>query len=148
MNRLSMVLLGVVALVFVFALSAFWPSGGPASRTAAPSGGTGSAPADPEVVQGKDLASRFGCLACHSVDGSRLLGASWKGLAGSERPLEGGQRVVADDSYLAESIVDPDARVVQGYTPGLMGPATQAFRGDLAAPENQRALIAYIKSLR
>jgi cytochrome c oxidase subunit 2 len=143
-----MVLLGLVALVFVFAMSAFWPSGGPAGRSAAPVSGTGAAGADPQVAQGKELASRYGCLACHSVDGSRLLGASWKGLAGSERPLEGGQRVVADDSYLAESIVDPDARVVQGYTPGLMGPATQPFRSDLAAPDNQRALIAYIKSLR
>jgi len=53
-----------------------------------------------------------------------------------------------DDAYLAESIHNPDAKVVKGFPKGVMGPSIQAFQADLAKPETIDALIAYIKSLQ
>lgn len=144
MQRGSMILLGLVGLVFAFTLTAFWPAGAQPNRGAVPAGGAGGG----LVAQGKDAAGKYGCVACHTVNGSTSVGTTWKGLAGSERELDSGQKVVADDAYLAESITDPDAKVVKGFPKGVMGPSTQPFKADLSKPETVQALVAYIKSLK
>ncbi len=83
---------------------------------AAPAGATDAeAPAQP--LTGLDLAQAKGCLACHSVDGQKLVGPTWVGLADSERTLVDGTQVVADDAYLRRAIVEPGAEVVEGYPP-------------------------------
>src|SRR5918996_5619158 len=72
--------------------------------------------ADPEAAsRGAVLAEGTGCLVCHSVDGTPGSGPTWKGVAGSSRPLESGETVVADDEYLRISIVDPSIEIVVGY---------------------------------
>jgi uncharacterized membrane protein/cytochrome c551/c552 len=79
------------------------------------------APAD----VGASLLRSKGCVACHSDDGRRLVGPSFKGLAGSTRsvvrdgaPLE----LVADAEYLRRAISSPNAEITEGYPPGLMPP--------------------------
>lgn len=57
----------------------------------------------------------FGCQACHSLDGSRLVGPSWLGLLGSERQFEDGASTVADEAYIRNSILNPGERIVEGY---------------------------------
>jgi len=69
---------------------------------------------------GRALATQNGCAACHSVDGTDLTGPTWRGLFGSEVGLVDGTIVTADEDYLAESILDPGAKVVQGYQAGIM----------------------------
>jgi cytochrome c oxidase subunit 2 len=67
---------------------------------------------------GPDLLREHGCLGCHSLDGSRIVGPSFKGLYESKvRVAAGGKvrEVKADDAYLRESITDPGAKVVEGY---------------------------------
>ncbi len=93
------------------------------------------------IERGKQLAQANGCLGCHSVDGSPRTGPTWKGLFGSERELEDGSTVVADEDYLKESIVDPNAKIVKGFPP-VMPPYSQLSEEDL------QALIEYIKSLK
>jgi cytochrome c oxidase subunit 2 len=69
------------------------------------------------------LLRNTGCIACHSLDGSRLAGPSFKGLYGSERVIAAGNSqitVIADDQYIRTAIYDPDSEIVSGYPKGLM----------------------------
>jgi cytochrome c oxidase subunit 2 len=100
-------------------------------------------PAAGGAALGQQVAARSGCTACHSINGSVLVGPSWKGLAGHEVTLTGGQKVTADDAYLHESIVSPNAKVVDGFQPGIM---PQDFGTRLSEDEIQ-AVIAYIHTI-
>ncbi|MER3485052.1 MAG: hypothetical protein C4345_02815 [Chloroflexota bacterium] len=91
-----------------------------------------------DVERGRQLAAQ--CLACHSIDGSTLVGPTWKGLYGSQVELESGETVVADDAYIRESIVNPMAKIVKGYPPAM--PPFNYLNDQQIAD-----LIAYIKSL-
>jgi hypothetical protein len=73
--------------------------------------------AAPSMEYGELLANQFGCLGCHSVDGTMegKKGPSWKGLAGSERKLTSGESVTADRTYLMQSILNPTAKVATGF---------------------------------
>ena len=92
---------------------------------------------------GASTADAAGCLACHSVDGSKSVGPTWQGLFGSERPLADGSTVVADEDYIRESILDPRAKVVAGF-PDIM---PTDYANTLSELDIQ-ALIAYIRSLK
>jgi cytochrome c oxidase subunit II len=99
--------------------------------------------ADP-VARGQKVAKNFGCLGCHSVDGSKLVGPTWKGLFGSEVPLQDGSRVNADEEYLRESIVNPGAKIHQDYPSGVM----LATYKDQMTAEQINDVIEFIKSLK
>lgn len=123
--------------------------GGPASGTTpsgSPQAGSGADPA--LVARGQQLAAQFACAACHSTTGQQGAGPTWKGLAGSQRTLDNGQTVTADDEYLRQSILQPDAQIVTGFSRGTMSGAVAAFSSQLQQPDNVDALIAYIKSLQ
>lgn len=92
--------------------------------------------------QGKQLAQDLGCAACHSTDGTTKVGPTWKGLAGSTVPLVDGTSATADDAYLRESILQPNAKIVRGFAPGVM----PNFDGMVTTGDIDN-LIAYIKSL-
>ena len=91
--------------------------------------------------QGQKLSQRFGCIGCHSTDGTVLTGPSWKGLFGSQVTLSDGSTVTVDEAYIYESILDPPAKVVQGFTPVM-----PLFK-DRLADKDIRALTEWIKSL-
>jgi len=98
---------------------------------------------DTDLAQaGEKLATDYGCFRCHTVDGTPHLGPSWKDLYGSTIPLAGGGTVLADDAYLTESMMDPEAKLHAGY-PALM----PTFLGRLSGPE-AAAIVEYIRSLR
>lgn len=92
--------------------------------------------------RGKDLYSQRGCLACHSVDGKKLIGPSFKNLYGATETLEDGSSVEVDENYLRESIYEPQAKMVKGYAPSM-----PSFKGILSEDE-VTALIEYIKTLK
>jgi len=100
------------------------------------------ASADP-VARGQKLAQTYGCVACHSADGSQLPGPTWKGVFGHEVTLTDGSTVTADEAYLRESILNPGAKIVKGF-PNIM-PATF---GQQLSDEQVTDLIEYIKSLK
>jgi cytochrome c oxidase subunit 2 len=90
---------------------------------------------------GEILYKQQGCNSCHSIDGSRIVGPTFKGLYGLEHAMADGEMVVADDNYLRESIVAPGAKIVEGY-PNIM-PASY----DELTERQLSALIAYIEAL-
>ena len=99
-----------------------------------------SGAADPMACWGEKLSNSKGCMACHAIDGVRQQPCpNWKGLHGKERPLVGGETVIADDEYLANSILNSWDQVVEGY-----GKSMPPYN----FPEQEvDALVAYIKAL-
>lgn len=94
---------------------------------------------------GEHLATTKGCVACHSTDGSKLVGPSFKGIYGHETTVvtNGQERtVVVDDEYIHNSILNPNDDIVKGFQP-LM-PSQQG----LVTEDEIRALTEYIKSLQ
>ncbi len=78
-------------------------------------------PASP-AARGEALASKNGCLGCHSVDGSNSVGPTLKGFWGSQRAVtRNGQKadVLADENYLIKALREPSADVVEGYPPAM-----------------------------
>ena len=91
--------------------------------------------------QGEQLSQNSGCLSCHSVDGSAMVGPTWQGLYGSERQMTDGATVTADEEYLRTAILDPQSQIVEGFDPIMPAAYTGLSDEDLAA------IIEYIKSL-
>jgi cytochrome c oxidase subunit 2 len=85
------------------------------------------------------------CLSCHSTDGTRLAGPTWKGLAGSTVELSDGRRVVADRAYLRRAIQDPDAETVKGFPSGLMA---SVIRPGSVNDQDADAIVAYLETLK
>jgi len=119
---------GMIGRVFVLEPAEFekWLSGG----------ATGISMVD----QGASLFKRFGCETCHRAGGTNQ-GPTLAGLFGKTVKLQGGNPVTADEDYIRESILDPRAKIVEGYQPIM-----PTFKG-LVSEEGLLQLIAYIKSL-
>jgi cytochrome c oxidase subunit 2 len=127
------VVLGLGVGLFLFTGQSLGDGGGTPSTVAV----------DPEAVaRGQVLAEGNGCLQCHTTDGRPGSGPTWKGLAGSSRPLTTGEEVVADDAYLFNSIVDPHSQIVDGYE-AIM----PTFFADQLDEAQINDLVEYIKSL-
>ncbi|MBK9155885.1 MAG: cytochrome c oxidase subunit II [Chloracidobacterium sp.] len=93
------------------------------------------------VEQGRDLfENKLGCASCHA-GGPQQRGAKLEGIFNKEIKLVGGSTVVADDAYIRESILNPGAKIVEGYQPIM-----PTFKGQVTE-EQLVALVAYIKSL-
>lgn len=97
---------------------------------------------DDAAARGEALAAQVGCLACHTIDGALGIGPTWRGLAGSNRPLDSGETVAADDEYLRQAIVDPEASIVFGFEPVM-----PTEYSDRLSNEEINDLVEYIKSL-
>ena len=91
------------------------------------------------VEQGRELAEEQGCLGCHSIDGSANVGPTWKGLFGKTEKIVGGTSVKVDKAYFKESILDPNASIIEGYSPIM--PAYELSEDEIDA------LIAYTVAL-
>ncbi len=77
------------------------------------------------VEYGRKLWNAKGCKQCHSIDGTPGNGPTWAEtgrlyVAGADRILADGKKAKVDDEYLRESILNPNAKTVQGYQFGLM----------------------------
>lgn len=90
---------------------------------------------------GRQLYEQRGCAGCHSIDGQRRTGPTFENLYGSPRPLTTGEEVIADDGYIRESILAPQAKIVVGYPPVM-----PSFRGQFS-DDDIDSIIAYLKTL-
>ena len=90
---------------------------------------------------GKAIVAQEGCGGCHSIDGTKMTGPTWKGLFQSQVPLSDGRTVTANDAYLTESIKDPNAKIVSGF------PANVMPHFDLT-DQQIAAIVSYIETLK
>lgn len=90
--------------------------------------------------QGKALVQTSGCLSCHAVDSSKLVGPGWGGMYGKTRKLADGSTVMYDENYIVESIMKPGAKIADGFPPAM---PPQTLTADQA-----KLIAAYIKTLK
>jgi cytochrome c oxidase subunit II len=97
-----------------------------------------------EATPAEAGAKLFASLACNNCHGGQLdmRGPALEGVYGSPQTLDNGSKVVADDTYLRESILNPNAKRVAGY-----GAVMPTFQGQVTE-EQVAQLIAYIKSIQ
>ena len=88
-------------------------------------------------------AKRFVEQACNTCHGEQkgARGPSLSGLFGKTVRMQSGQTLVADETYIRESIVNPQAKLLEGYPPIM-----PTYQG-LISEEALLQLTAYIKSL-
>jgi cytochrome c oxidase, subunit II len=104
-----------------------WASGGGAQGTLA--------------EQGEKLFQQFGCSTCHLLDQQGRC-PMLRGLYNKPVQLSDGRTIQANDAYIRESILDPNAKITAGFEPNIM----PVFKGQVTE-ENVIQLISYIKSL-
>lgn len=100
---------------------------------------------DESEPAGLTVIKKNACAACHSLDGTKLVGPSFKDLFGSERKVlvDGETKTVtADAEYIKRSIYQPNAEVVEGFNPGLM----MSYK-DKIAEEEIADIVSYFESI-
>ncbi len=105
-----------------------------------------SGPGGPSPAKaGARLLEQKGCIACHSADGSKIVGPTFKGIYGEKiTVITNGQErtIIVDDEYIKRSIYDPGADVVKGFNPGQMISYKTELKDDQVAD-----IIEYLKTL-
>jgi cytochrome c oxidase subunit 2 len=96
----------------------------------------------PPAELGEKIYKEKGCNACHSIDGSKIVGPSFKGIFGHQVELQDGSEVDVDENYIRQSILEPQAQMVNGFPPVM-----PSFKGILSDDEIT-AMVAYIKTLK
>jgi cytochrome c oxidase subunit 2 len=101
------------------------------------------------ALQGRKLFLKLQCVTCHSAN-ARARAPVLEGLFGQPVALQDGRKVVADEAYLRESILNPRAKIVAGWEPIM-----PTFDGQLADPSEDLTqeealirLLAFLKSLK
>ncbi|PJZ71577.1 cytochrome c oxidase subunit II [Leptospira perolatii] len=92
--------------------------------------------------KGLALYNSKGCNSCHTVDGTPRVGPSFKGIYGSKKQFADGSAGSADDNYIQQSILVPNAKVVKGFPPVM-----PSFQGQLSNEDIQN-IIEYFKTLK
>ena len=96
---------------------------------------------EPLDAYGARLYKKNACYTCHTTDGSKGNGPTWKGIYGRSETMASGETLTIDDNYIKESILKPQAKIVNGFTNVQMPPFT-------LNDEQISALIAYMKTLK
>jgi len=91
--------------------------------------------------QGQTQFEQLGCSQCHLLDQQGRC-PNLRGLYNKPVLLADGRTVIADDAYIRESILDPNAKIVDNFQPNIM----PVFKGQVTE-EGIVELIAFIKSL-
>ena len=102
------------------------------------SGNTGSTT---PAAAGQALFQTLGCASCHGANGEGGRGPALAAVFGTETTLQTGEKVRVDDSYVRESILNPQAKIVAGF-----GPIMPTFQGQVSEDQLVQ-LVAFIKSL-
>ncbi len=116
-----------------------WLSGAATTAVAAAPAAAAQDPQAALAAAGAGLFQKLGCVSCHRAQAGAL-GPPLANLFGHEVTLQDGSKVVADEEYIRESILNPQAKLVAGYQPIM-----PTFKG-LVSEEGLMQLLAYIKT--
>jgi len=97
------------------------------------------------ALLGRQVVESKGCIACHSLDGTIVIGPSFKEKFGETVTVTtGGQQrqVVYDEEYVRRSIYEPDYDITQGFRAGQMF----SYEGEVTEQEIS-LIIEFLKSL-
>jgi cytochrome c oxidase subunit 2 len=83
------------------------------------------------------------CVACHNLTADRKIGPGFLNVFGSKQPLDDGSEVLADENYVRESILYPNAKIVRTYPKNVM----PSFQGQLTEQELS-GVIEFLKTLK
>ena len=98
-----------------------------------------------EDVPFEELGERISqqrCIVCHSIDGSKTIGPTWKDAYGKKRLLESGKKILYDENYIRESILNPQTKIAKDFAPVM-----PSFAGQLKEREIE-GIIEYIKKIK
>lgn len=98
------------------------------------------------TATGKRIMQNIGCFACHTLDGTKLVGPSFKGVWGrTETVLSGKEerQIVVDEEYVRNSIYNPNDDLVEGFQKGLM----LSYEGQLSDADISN-IVEYLKTLK
>jgi len=97
----------------------------------------------PPAEAGKLLFEKRACFKCHSIDDSKKECPPHLGVFGKREHLADGSSITVDEEYIRESIMNPNAKIVQGYRAGVMPTYVGLLKDD-----HVTFLIEYIKTLK
>ncbi len=101
---------------------------------------TGNLPDHPGLI----ILKANACITCHSLDGSKVIGPTFKNLYGRKDIVvttAGEKEIEANDEYIKRSILDPNVEIVKGYNKGLM----QSYKEKLTADDLTK-IVDYFKT--
>lgn len=96
----------------------------------------------PPEELGEKLYTKRACNTCHSLDGSKNVGPTFKGIFGRQETMVDGTTITVDENYIRSSLLDPQGQIVKDYQPVM-----PTYQGLLQEREIE-ALIAYLKTLQ
>ena len=105
-----------------------------------------SLPLASDEPEGLTILKKNACTGCHSLDGSKLVSTSFKGIYGKKETVTTGgksRQVTVDEQYLKISVFEPDADIVNGYQKGIM----KSYKG-LISDEEMNKITEYLKTLK
>ncbi|MFV0593102.1 MAG: cytochrome c oxidase subunit II [Draconibacterium sp.] len=98
------------------------------------------------AATGQRIMKNIGCFACHTIDGTKLVGPSFKGIWEEKQTVvTGGEKreITVDEEYIKRSIFDPNADIADGYQKGLM----LTYEGQLSE-DDVKNIIEYLKTVK
>jgi len=96
-------------------------------------------------AEGRMLVEQKACIACHSVDGTKIVGPTWKGIFGHKVTVITGDKeheVTVDEAYIRKSILEPETDIVKGFPKGSM----VSYKGQLTDEQIDK-ITEYIRTL-
>ncbi|MBL4885515.1 MAG: cytochrome c oxidase subunit II [Planctomycetaceae bacterium] len=97
---------------------------------------------EPLYESGKRITEILACTQCHTADGSKKVGPSFKGTFGTQQKLSNGKMITVDENYIRQSILDPTSQIRDGFKTPM-----PSFKGRIK-DEWIDAVIAYFKHLK
>jgi cytochrome c oxidase subunit 2 len=96
--------------------------------------------------EGLLILKKNACTGCHSIDGSKIVSTSFKGLYGKTEKVvtDGKERTITvDDDYIKSSVFDPDKDLVVGFQKGIM----KTYKG-IVTEDEMAKVTDYLKTIR
>jgi cytochrome c oxidase subunit II len=103
-------------------------------------------PASTNEPPGLQILKKNGCLGCHSIDGTKMVSVTFRGMYGkSENVSSNGAEhlVTVNEDYIRTSVYEPDRDIVVGYPKGVM----KTYKG-LVSDEDLKKITEYLKTLK
>lgn len=86
------------------------------------------------------------CASCHSTDGKKIVGPSFKGMLGKKQTVKRGGKevqVTVDEAYIRRGILNPAAEYPQGFQPIMPQTLSESF-----SKEDAERLVQWIMGLK